>query len=301
MKYPSAKNSILLVVAIVIIIGAFLIAGYEKKIATSEQNSEKASIQDIFVPATTTMQNPSIIYNGNWQKSLSSAFGSTSSWTKKTANSSSLSQDSLTATDVFSRDLFSKYAEYQQAGVNFNDPQIQQQIIGQVLSDGTYIPRPKIYSKSDIRISPMNDKGSIMAYGNRMGNLIKANTSIQTPELDIVNQSLANKDPLVLKQLEPIVANEQKILQGFLATPVPSTLVDIHLNLINAMSELTFADQNLEKIYSDGLVSIAGLGEYQKGYTDFGSAFLGISEYFKAANISFGPGDGGLIFGQQRQ
>jgi len=295
LKYPSSKNFILLVIAIIIIISAFLISEYENRIVLAQQNASYGDSQAEVELATTTMYNTSVAYQGNWQKALLDAFGTSSAWLNGKIGSV-MPETTLTPTDIFGEDLFSKYAQYEQAGADFNDPQTQQEIVGQVMSDGTYIPTPKVYNENNIKIINNSSNTALINYGNAIGNIINDDATIETPELTIVQQSLNANDPTILKQLDPIVVNYQKILNGFLAMPVPAPLANFHLSLVNSISELLFADQNLTKVYSDSLVSLSGLGQYQKGAQDFAAAFSGIAQYFNTAGITFGPNDGGYVF-----
>lgn len=285
----------MLVIAVLIIIGAVMISEYENRIVTAGQYDSNENNQAMLDLATTTMYNSPIAYQGDWQKALVGAFGTSSGWLGGETGSV-VPEATLTPTDIFGQDLFSKYAQYQQAGADFSDPQTQQEIVGQVMADGTYIPTAKVYTLKNIKVINSSSEASLIAYGNAIGNIIKTDATIQTSELDIVQQSLNANDPTVLKQLDPIIANYQKILNGFLATPAPLPIANLHLNLVNSISELLFADQSLTKVYSDSLVSLSGLGQYQKGAQDFAAAFSGIAEYFYSTGITFGPNDGGSVF-----
>ena len=86
------------------------------------------------------------------------------------------------------------------------------------------------------------------------------------------------------------------MLNDLLAMSVPSSMVDMHLALINSISEILFADQTFTKIYTDGIVSLNGLSEYQKGLNDFFTAFQAIAVYFLNQNITFSSDEGGSIF-----
>ena len=291
LKPPSAKNFILIATAVLIILGAFVVSKYQND-ANVAQQQQVATLNKAIMTATTSIQNSLVAYEGNWQKSLSGTLGASSTWATGKATPV---QNNLTATDLFSRDLFSKYAEYQKAGVNFNDPQIQQQITNQVLADGTYIATPKVYTTKDIVITPDNSLLSVKRYVNSVVTIVKSNTTVHSYEPDIVQNSLNTKNPDLLKQLDPIIASYQNILKNFIATPAPSALTKIHVDLVNAMSEIVFADQSLAKVYSDGITSLAGLSAYQKGVLDLSNAITEIGQYLKSANITFTPTEAGYI------
>ncbi len=293
MKYPNSKNFILLVIAILIIIGAFLISEYENRTAiaqgnSSDQTSDQNSQNELTL-ATTTMYNTSIAYQGDWQKALSSAFGTSSAWTDNADQSSSDTADAtLTPTDIFGEDLFSKYAQYEQAGADLTDPDTQQQFVGDVMADGTYIPTPKTYDISSLKMSADNSVTAITAYSTSLQTIFENDLGArQQDELTIVQESLDNNDPSILKQLDPTIASYTLLLKDLLAMRVPANMADMHINLVNALSELLFADQGFTQTYTDGLTSIQGLSEYKNGAQDFSDALTAIIQYFNANGIPF--------------
>lgn len=291
MKYPSSKNFILLVVAVVIIVSAFLISEYENRVAASQESASEQNSQGqaTNILATTTMYNTPIVSEGNWQKALSDAFGTSSAWRDSTTNSTSATAEAtLTPTDMFSEDLFSKYASYQQAGADLTDPDTQQQLIGQVMADGTYIPSPKTYDISDIKISSDSSTDAVITYSTNLQTIFEKDLGPRhQDELTIVQTSLDNDDPSILKQLDPTIASYTLLLKDLLAMRVPTNMADMHINLVNPLSELLFADQGFTQTYTDGLTSIQGLSEYKNGAQDFSDALTAIIQYFNANGIPF--------------
>lgn len=293
LKYPSSKNFTLLVIAVLIIIGAFLISEYENRVTIAQENSSSQTSdqnsQNQLILATTTMYNTPIVSQGNWQKALSTAFGTSSAWTNGAVNSiSATAQATLTPTDMFSEDLFSKYASYQQAGADLTDPDTQQQLIGQVMADGTYIPTPQTYDLSSLKISPDNSTTAITVYSTGLQTIFENDLGPSQPdELTIVQESLNNNDPSILKQLDPIIASYTLLLKDLLAMRVPESMADMHINLVNALSEVLFADQGFTQTYTDGLTSIQGLSEYKKGVQDLSDALTAILQYFNTEGIPF--------------
>jgi type II secretory pathway pseudopilin PulG len=291
LKYPSSKNFILLVVAVVIIVSAFLISEYENRVAASQESASEQNSQGqaTNILATTTMYNTPIVSEGNWQKALSDAFGTSSAWRDSTTNSTSATAEAtLTPTDMFSEDLFSKYASYQQAGADLTDPDTQQQLIGQVMADGTYIPSPKTYDISDIKISSDSSTDAVITYSTNLQTIFEKDLGPRhQDELTIVQTSLDNDDPSILKQLDPTIASYTLLLKDLLAMRVPTNMADMHINLVNPLSELLFADQGFTQTYTDGLTSIQGLSEYKNGAQDFSDALTAIIQYFNANGIPF--------------
>lgn len=280
----------MLIVAVLVIIGAFLISEYESRATqqnTSGENNE--SSQNQLIIATTTMYNTPIVSQGNWQKTLVSAFGTSSTWTNGVINSNlSTAEATLTPTDIFGEDFFSKYAQYEQAGADLTDPDTQQQFIGQVMSDGTYIPTPQTYDISSLTLSADNSTTAIIAYATNLQTIFENDLGPSQPdELTIVQESLDNNDPSILKQLDPIIASYTLLLKDLLAMRVPESMADMHINLVNALSEVLFADQGFTQTYTDGLTSIQGLSEYKNGIQDLSDSLTTILHYFNTNDIPF--------------
>ncbi len=289
MKYLSAKNTSWIIIAAAIIGSAFIISRYgnsDAKLAYEQNNSIVSG------DATTT----DISYQGNWQKTLTGTIGS-STWSFNPATSTQ-SNEKLTITQSFGRELFGRYLSLQEAGTAA-DPQSQQEVVGKVLSNGTFVVQPTLHTKKDLRIRKDLSKASVVRYGNDVGAILtRLSLKNRRNETDIVQDSLNKNDPAVLKELNPIIVSYKNILAALLATEVPENLADKHLNLINGMTELVFADESLQKTFSDGLVSIQGLGIYQNGLILYNDSFNALVVYFMTNGVMFGPRDGGYVFSQ---
>lgn len=237
-----------------------------------------------------------INYNGDWQKTLSKTT-SPSSWSDPASATVTSANAPLTATDIFSRDLLAQYASAKQAGEDTSDPQVQADIAGQVMSDGTVLATAKVYDKSSVKISADNSIAALKQYGDTISTIFKTNIDTSQPnELSVVQDSVSQNDPTILKKLDPIIANDTKILNGLLTTRVPSGMIAIHLSLINAVNELIFADQSFTKTFSDGISSLQGLGLYQKATQGVADALTSIENYFFVMKVSFDPSESGSVF-----
>lgn len=288
----SAKNIILIASAAAIIGVAFVVSRYENPSYTVSTQNRQNSIRLPIITASATSTNDIISYNNNWEKTLSKASGS---W-GITSSSTIASSAPLTPTDRFGEELFGLYSQAQNSGQDVTDPSVQQAIVGKVLADRTVLPIPKVYTLKDLKITLDNSTTSLTAYGNAAGLVYVENFIQHTDELDIVQNSLDNNDPTVLKQLDPIIAEYQAILNGELTVTVPTAMENFHLELVNAFNELIFADQGFQKTYSDGLTSLNSLSTYQQGYSDLDSALTGIETRLNLAGITYTLQQPGIIF-----
>jgi hypothetical protein len=298
LNYKGSKNIVFLALAVVIIGGAFLFSEYRNGYAASEINAQEAASQTIITPQVATSAIQSITYSDDWKKTL--LLAGTSSWMDLPSNTGSYfspGQSVTGATDLFGKQLFAQYVAAKQAGEDTSATDTQQYIVGQVLADGTVLPSPPTYDKSNFSITSDNSNAALAKYGNDLASLLNTEASKhQTSELAIAQDSLDSNDPSILKQLDPIIANDQILLKALLAEKVPSALADFHVEILNAVSEIIFADQGLTKTYSDGIVSLQGLGTYQKGIGDLTTALENLVRYFALVKVVFQPTDPGFVF-----
>ncbi len=292
------KNIFFIFIAALIICGALLVSQYMNNrptgsVVATQENSLTAQI------STSSIAN--ISYNGDWKKTLLAA--GTSSWVDSSNDTNSYFSPGQTvtgSTDLFAKKLFAQYVASKEEGDDTSATDTQQYIVNQVLSDGTLLPAAKVYDKSALSITSVNSSAALTKYGNDIALVFNTHTTnVTSNELTIVQDSLDKNDPTILKQLDPIIANNQSILNALLAIKVPSSVADLHLALINSISEILFIDQGFTKVYSDGLVSLQSVGLYKKSLTDLGTAFQNIVQYFNITGVTFGPNDPGVVFNNQ--
>jgi hypothetical protein len=289
-KYLSAKNIAWIIIAAAIIGSAFIFAQSGK--STDIPLEENAQIQT----ASTSTTSP-IVYDGNWQKTLVGTVGS-SSWS--VANTSQ-AQEKLTLTQQFGRDIIGKYLALKEAGTSA-DPQSQQELVGQILSDGTFVVKPTLHTIKEIKIKKDSSKAAITQYGNAVGAIFSHFILPKAKaETDIVQESLDNKDPKILDQLDPTITNYKNTIAALLTIDTPQSLADMHLGMINGIAEILFADQSFKKISSDGIVGLQGIGIFQEGVTQFSTSFTSFIVYLKVNGITFTPQEYGYIFTNKNQ
>jgi hypothetical protein len=289
-----SKNILLILLAAVIIGGAFLLSEYMNGSGATNA-AQYGNAGSVVNPVIATSTVEPITYNDDWQKTLFNT-ASSSSWldiSNSGAAVSSTPESDLSATDILGQDVFAEYISAKQAGEDTSATDTQIAIAGQVLADGTFLSSPKVYDKSDFRITSDNSTAALLAYGNEVATIFQENNPPSPNEIVIVQDALNNDDPDALKKINPILADYTAVLKGLLALKVPSAVADFHKNLLNGMSELVFADNGFTKIYSDSLVSLQAITMYQNSLKDISTALSGLVQYFMLANVTFPPNDPG--------
>jgi hypothetical protein len=316
------KNIALIVIAVLIVGGAFAFAEYRnthsKKIVYSAP--EIQSINDALTPE---LQNKDSDGDGlkDWEEGLlgtdphkADTDGDGTSDGKEvalgrnplvkgpndkaseTAKNGLAAKENLTPTDQLSRDFFARYMVLNQAGLA-DDPDSQANLIGEVLKDGVVLQKPKVYTAADIKITPDNSVQGIRAYGNLVGGIFASNYNPKTRnELVIAKESVDQEDPAILKEIDPIIVSYKNILTGLLKTPTPASQSETHLMMVNGMSTALFSAESLRKIDKDTLSGIQGSSVWLGAAQTLNKALNSLKTVFAANGISYSPGEGGSFF-----
>ena len=76
-----------------------------------------------------------------------------------------------------------------------------------------------------------------------------------------------NANPAVLSELTPIINQMTDFLNGIIATPVPQSLVSLHLNAINALEGVIENLNDIEQYNTDPIVAFSGMSKYDQSST----------------------------------
>lgn len=206
----------------------------------------------------------------------------------------SASSTNLTQTDKFGRELFAKYLELRQLGLS-TDADSKERLIAAMLQSGNLVETPKIYKPTDLIISPTNTPAAIRNYGNVLSGVIINNSIKSRNENIIMRDYVQQNDDTKLAELTPILNSYRKIAKGLISTSVPSDLKDLHLNILNSVSELIFIIESYQKIEADPVIALQGVGMYQETADKFRDALSSIRSYFETQNITYNNGEVGEL------
>ncbi|MDB5259586.1 MAG: hypothetical protein JWO73_794, partial [Candidatus Taylorbacteria bacterium] len=211
MNYVTKKNIVLIVIAALFVTGVFFITEYRNK--NAEQAIYLSKSADI-IATSTVMSEEEIAANNvdsdgdglhDWEevlwstdpknpdsdgdgtpdgaevaagrnplvKKTKSADDSFAALARKASASSS--KETLTITDEFGRDFFSKYMELRQSG-KAKDKDAQAGVIDELLSSSKYNVAPRTYNDNDLILKNNSDKDSLQLYSDQIGTIFKKNT-----------------------------------------------------------------------------------------------------------------------------
>jgi len=201
-----------------------------------------------------------------------------------------------TATDLFSRDIFTKYMEAKQAGREI-DAEVQKEIVDAVLGK-TYVIETPEYSGADLVVIKNQTISTFKTYGNKMGLIAKTPypTNV-THEINLFQK--LSQEGLTDIDLENIARIEKRytsVREAFVAIPVPQDLIQFHIKIIRSIDGMLAALNGATTINTDPIGSMSKITRYQEALDMMVAAIMGIKSTFVENNVLFSTNDPGHLF-----
>lgn len=202
----------------------------------------------------------------------------------------------VTATDKFSRELFTKYIEAKQAGKEIT-PQLQAQIAEELLNKD-YTSDLLTITERDIKLGTNEDEVTLQKYGNTLAQaLSKKRDPNLEQDLSILERIMAvGMDEVDKKKLKEIHAHYDVIEKTLLGITVPQAFKDSHINITEAMNMLSQAIEGMLDLSTDPVGSMVKIGRYEEALDLFSAGQLGTRSQFLQLNILFSPTEAGYLF-----
>jgi len=207
----------------------------------------------------------------------------------------------MTKTDLLSRELLKSVLIMQKTGnideQSIND--VSNYFVQEIL--GNSVDTPAGYVYSDLKIAKVDDKETIKAYGNELGIIIMRyyDTTKDHTELDIIKDMLNNrysKDTEKITGFDEFIKYYEDGSLELLGLTVPKGISETHLEAINTLGNTAEALKTMRFFYSDPLVGVSGLIQYQKEATKLTDLSQYLRIYFAKNRIKFNEDDAGYIF-----
>ncbi len=295
----SVRNIILIFIAILLVGGSFAFAQY--------RNDNKQSIytaSDTVNINSTGTESHNIDTDGDglkdWEEILVGSnprdAKSKGEVSKKTPldNDLTIKKENLTSTDILSRDFFARYMELRQIGAS-GDKLSQEDAVSQ--SVGTLaFPQPKVYTTANIYTDSTIGKEAVRIYVNKIGTIFKTYIISSRNEAAIVKESTDKENPKILEELDPIIASYKKVLTGLIKIPVPSSMTQMHLDIINSLSGVIFINELFRKSATDPVLGLQAAGSYLRYAGKFNISYNNIRSYITFLGITYMEQEGGSFF-----
>lgn len=210
-------------------------------------------------------------------------------------NSGATDTGTNTQTAQLSRELFANYIAAKQSGETL-DADTQAKIIEQTFGNKSLVAPAKVYSTSDIKISA---SGDLKTYGNTLGAAFHAGNKQSTEdEIEILQKALASGSGTEIAKLDPIIFDYTAILQKIIATPVPQTYANTHLELVNNLSKVLTDVKGFRGMFDDPIVGLMTVGNYYKDIELMRTSVENIKNIFSQNGVTFTQTEYGYVFFQ---
>jgi len=175
----------------------------------------------------------------------------------------------LTQTDKFSQELFSTVASLSETGAM--DQNTVNKLTDSLNSQIQNSQPRKIFLMSDINVTKDD---STQAYKNYTGALNNVGTKnpIQGNALEVLQEFAGdgqNANVDALQKLTPIIKETTAFINGMAAIPVPPSLAQDHLDVINSLEQLIENLSDIQLFNSDVIVSMSAASQFEKNTNAF--------------------------------
>lgn len=152
-----------------------------------------------------------------------------------------------------------------------------------------------IFEKDSLAVGKDDSDSAVRAYATAIGSTIIKYNVPDGNELNIISESVSREDEERIKELDPIVARYESLIEVFLKTEVPPSLVEIHLGLLNSYKVMLESVLALRGFYTDPVETVLAFDTFPKSAQALLSALKKSEEYFASRNISFSNTEPGYI------
>ncbi len=205
--------------------------------------------------------------------------------TKKNEVDSKVLQDN-TLTGQLAIDIFSRYILSAKGGqpVNTNTAD---QIAQSVLSSPNYTKGTgATYSESNLHIDQNNSRDNLVRYRDTMVSVLKKNLSkLDGDPSIIVNTAITQNDPSQLSKIDPFVVAAKGLLSDLLYMQTPSSVVKIHLEIVNSVSNGLENLEGMRNGINDPVKALSSVTMYAQHLTDFQQSYLDLINFFADKGI----------------
>lgn len=276
LSYPRAQTLIIAIICVAAVSGALY---YSR--SDSNSSSSGASLQADAAPVTAvdpaTLAGSDITISSDWKKEFSSTTAAFA-----TASKRATSTENLTVTDQVGRDFFLTYIQLKQANL-VNSTDTVSQTMGNILDNRLDTLKPKVYAASDIVLAGKANSQGLAQYAKILARVIETYNPPQD-EAVIVTNYLNDNDPIDLKPLDSIIETYKAIIGSLTEMSVPEQMIEYHLAILNAFSQLESAATDLRLLDADAIRGMAGTTKHADG----GTALIGALQSTQNALNQYG-------------
>jgi len=203
----------------------------------------------------------------------------------------------LTATEKFSRELFTKYLEAKKSGREIT-PELSASIAQELVAKG-YDEGAPAFDDSVLITVNTSDPTFIRSYGNNLAEIVLTPIPEGTSnELLILEQIMERGVPSEknLSDLKKLADRYTSIRDRLVKIKIPLGAKDAHAQLVQAIEIMLSVTLGIRDIDNDPIGTFEKTAKYEDGVTILQVSSLRFKQFFLENEISFSPGERGIIF-----
>lgn len=173
-------------------------------------------------------------------------------------------QAEISATDGFSRELFSQYAALRQSG-NLTTESTND-LVASIVADAEAkaTEKTRIYTTADVLTTTNSSREAVLAYRDRLNTTIGAYSYAQLgDEMTVLNEIITAGDPARMGELAKAEKAYRAILRDLKKLPAPETLAVLHASFLTTFEGLAESTQGMQAALSDPLVAVVAINTFQ--------------------------------------
>ncbi len=196
-----------------------------------------------------------------------------------------------TFTGKFSEAFFQDYLQGKINGEDFSDPT---KFVGNAVTAIEQNTKSKTHTRLELSVITSSEK-IIKDYGNELAHIIQKQTPGSENEAIILQKALTGENPEKLKELDPIYNTYVQIISELLLLPIPDTLADKHVALINAAEAVLTDIEAFRLAFEDPLYALARVEKYQDDAQTIHDSLKSIIEIITSHNVSYLNSEPGAV------
>lgn len=198
-------------------------------------------------------------------------------------------------TDTVGRSLLVNLGSAKAQGLGDDIP-TQNQLVSQAIAQMKQDSAATAYTAQDLTIVD-DSKETQHNYGNALASTVAEDQGSEYGDtMVIIDAVTSSQDGSQLKQLEPIKARYQTLVENLRRIPVPRTLAPFHLQLVNNLKAIVGAYGAMEQLTNDPLRGLAGLQSYKSLTDETMSVFINIAQSLHKDGILFNKDEPGAAW-----
>lgn len=212
------------------------------------------------------------------------------------AKSDAASTEPQTMTAQFAKQFFGEYIAKNSGDTPMTDSEKQSFLQKSLQKIYTSSPVEKVLTDKDISIGAQSDVETLRAYGNAVADILNRYPVKSDNEAIILKRALDSDSEEELKKLDPIVLSYQKTIADLRAQPVPQPLIQEHLNLLNALSNVRSIIISMRGALLDPLPALSRFQGYGATIDSLRGSLIALNKSFQAKGVVFTQGEKGHFF-----